>query len=425
MRWTKRLPVMRLAGLAAIAAMASGCWLQQGGGPEFSYSNPDESTLTATNVGLLGELWFDSGTRLSEVIVSNNVAYYSEVSNTTSGQVADVIADDATTGKRLWTSVLSSGKHTADISAPVIVGDEVWVSFTDETSDHQCSAGLLRLDPDTGAIINPGFPSFRGFAASIVPFGNGKVAWTGYEQAGGQTCPTVDRPRTKLYVADVATVDTLPPWTAPVDGQPVPVAVGNRLVVDGRGYDANGCGAGVTVCEAQWEAAVGSPVQSVTGSRDGRLFVTSETGRVASIDPATGAVLWSASGGGGAGVAVADGVMYAARGNTLSAYPAGGCGAPTCSPTWSSTVQNSFVAGGPTVAGGLAYAVFDDQLRAYRAGGCGAATCAPVVSLQAHRGGPITVSDGKVFVVDGSGDTGRVTAYAPAACASCEPAGAG
>src|SRR6266851_1808114 len=79
------------------------------------------------------------------------------------------------------------------------------------------------------------------------------------------------------------------------------------------------------------------------------------------------------------GPAVANGVLYQGGfdGN-LNAYPASGCGQPSCQPMWQGKAADDFTST-PAVAGGLVFiASADHFLYAFPAAGCGAMVCAPL-----------------------------------------------
>jgi len=412
MGWGKAGPLARLAAVVAAAAVMSGCWLQIGGGPEHANFAADENTLTTANVGGLGRLWqsAEAVTTSSEVVTSAGRGYVSDRLRFRDTFGARVVALDLATGATAWSQRIGGEGIELDVSPVVVVGDEVWVSYNARDIDG-CRAELLALDAATGAIRRT---VFAGRTSAVVPF-TGKVAWTGYEQPT-QNCLTAP-PR--LYVADAATGNPL--WTAPVHGMPFPTVVGSRVIVDGRAYDATGCGA--FVCEAVWEATIGSPIRAVFGSTDGHIFATSETGRIVALDPATGATLWSASLPPDAvanpiGGAVAGGRLYvvlAGSATTLAVYDAGGCGAATCAPVWSA-LQFAIAHSGPVVAGGVVYVPEDNFLTAYRADGCGQPTCTPTVVVPSSADGPLSVSDGRVLMPTGgsTGSTGVVLAFGAA-----------
>jgi len=124
------------------------------------------------------------------------------------------------------------------------------------------------------------------------------------------------------------------------------------------------------------------------------------------------------------GPAVANGVIYVGGfdGN-LNAYPAAGCGQPSCQPLWQGKADNDFTST-PAVAGGLVFiASADHFLYAFPATGCGAAVCAPAWKAHLANG----VVDSSVAVAGGvayAGDShGNLYAFTAAGCgaAVCTP----
>lgn len=179
------------------------------------------------------------------------------------------------------------------------------------------------------------------------------------------------------------------------------------------------------------------------------LFVADET---------TGRRIWSAdfpwqTTGPGVGTpTVADGQLFVTEGSVLHAFPLDGCGAPTCTPTWSLDLGGTatlaavaaagqdevFVAGpnalvavdratgavawrGPAgstgrlaVTSAFVYVADGSTLRAFPVGGCGTAQCSPAwtASLGATGYGAPTVAGGVVYV----GEQAAVEAFPAAGC---------
>ena len=155
---------------------------------------------------------------------------------------------------------------------------------------------------------------------------------------------------------------------------------------------------------------------------------------------------------------VARGQIFAASGSHLMAFPVGGCGAPTCTPTWNADLggfltlpvpvagpgRQLFIdAGGltavdqqtgevrwkaplPGSATGIAVAeptvyvttvgpeAAGDTLQAFAAHGCGATTCSPLwtAALESPSSAPPVVAGGVVY----AGSTGAVRAFDADGC---------
>jgi len=115
--------------------------------------------------------------------------------------------------------------------------------------------------------------------------------------------------------------------------------------------------------------------------------------------------------------AVADGVVYVgSMDGKLYAFPAFGCGGPTCTPLWTGATGGA-IHSSPQVANGVVYIGSDDgRLYAFSANGCGASTCSKLWSSKQTNGAiessPVVVN-GRVYV--GSMDH-KLYAYNSAGC---------
>src|SRR6185436_12183641 len=139
------------------------------------------------------------------------------------------------------------------------------------------------------------------------------------------------------------------------------------------------------------------------------------------IDTATHTVDWRAPLGASAvaDLALADGTVFVAGGGpdlsqrTVQAFPAAGCGLPTCSATWRTAPGTAGEVVAPTVAGGVLYVGAGSDVRAYDAGGCGATTCDPIATVSLDDNAPVTqvvVAEGRLHVASPA----RLTVFAPA-----------
>ncbi|GAA3341195.1 hypothetical protein GCM10020358_31620 [Amorphoplanes nipponensis] len=125
--------------------------------------------------------------------------------------------------------------------------------------------------------------------------------------------------------------------------------------------------------------------------------------------------------------AVAGGLVFvSSAGNaenglgTLAAFPAAGCGRPSCRPVWTAAVPNTDSS--PTVAGGVLYIVANDgRLLAFTASGCGRPTCAPLWTgnLKTSGQGAPAVANGLVYATSAE----RLVAFAAGGCGrrTCPP----
>jgi len=245
-----RLAIL-LATLATVSLL-SGCWYQVGYGAEHGYYNAVEHTLTRSNVANLEPAWDTSiAVPKTEAVVSGNRVYVSVSSSATTGQPG-VAALDLGTGEALWTATIGLSWARLVVQPVVVVGEELWVSYFGWGGDR-CGGAMVRLDAATGASLGT---VHVGAASAAVRFGD-DVAWTGYSLDPTAKCTTTSS--TTLTVRDLASGATV--WTAPVDSLSLPAVVGDKIIVNGKAYDAAGCGA--ETCSPVWSAALTEPVRTV------------------------------------------------------------------------------------------------------------------------------------------------------------------
>lgn len=396
---------VRITATVALAVSLAGCWLQPRYDAGQGNWNPFEHRLTSRTVGAgLTERWetpaLGVATSVNAPLASHGRIYV------TTGFGASASALDARTGAVLWTRDLydPSGNLFQSLTAPVLVRGELLVA---KTLDGTRST-VYRLDPDTGAVLGstPSTPVFALAAAGGVP-------------AVLTRTPTVDTVSWK-YDAVVAR-------TSPLGSRPGTFAiVGDRILwSDGSkatGYSpscpANPAGG----CSPDWATDLGDTVSEVVAIGHGQAVYRYGTGSLAVLDVATGAVRWTGSVGpvltGSHIAAVADGTIVLAVSNgfiapsQLVAFPARGCGEPTCAPLWTATfatsvsgVQTPFVAAGDLLwAGGTLPGESGAGIHAFALDGCGAPTCEPLTSLPyASNTGTAIVDGGQLIVGDNVG----------------------
>jgi outer membrane protein assembly factor BamB len=163
--------------------------------------------------------------------------------------------------------------------------------------------------------------------------------------------------------------------------------------------------------------AVAGGVLYITGNADS----TSAANHLYAVNPDTGALLWEGVGAqdaAPASPAVSGGHVYvASTDGKVYAFPAGGCGGSTCSPSWTSALGSPITAS-PAVAGGTVFvAGSDGALHALDAGTgaqlWSAGTDAPITASPA-------VANGVVYVATRAG---TIDAFAASGCgaAACTP----
>ncbi len=433
MRGRGRAGVVRLGAVAAVVPLLAGCWRQAGFDAAHTWSNGSETGLTAANVGTLAPVWSVAEGSHGEAIVTDGRVYLSQI-GADGGQLVGVVkALDAATGAMLWDqrtlSVTADSNQTFEALPPTAVGDEVWGGFEAKNAFRQdtvCASALVRLDAATGAVIADG----GGFGTTPVPAGP-VIAQTVTPDSFCQ------RDNTSIVVRDSSSLATI--WSAPTgfpttDNRVGPTVAGGQLYETGffsvRAFAAAGCGA--ATCDPVWTYEAPQfelPLGPVTAPAGDEVYVvkfhgfgSSPLADLVALTAATGEVAWQTP----IDVpdASADRVKLAADGNSVyvavstqagrrvTAYPVGGCGAPTCSPTWtgSTSQDDGFSSSRPVVAGGIVYLPDTAGVHAFAAEGCGAATCSAIADIPIPGGARfLTVDGGRLYVIGGDG----LTAFAP------------
>jgi outer membrane protein assembly factor BamB len=407
--------VLAGSALAAVAGVArADDWLQYGFGPAHNGYNAHETSIGASNVGSLHQVWrtpnlFDE--QQSQPIVSANRLFV----NTGDDGSANLNVFNATTGAFRWSA--PSGAFST--GTPAVVGSLVIVPDSDGGgllaynaggcgTATFCGATVWRSAELTG--VSEGQSPVVANGTVYYADGDGRIsAWTaaGCGTAschrlwsggigGGTSAGTAAVANGRVYVATdkfrvfdangcgmakcaplwTATLPEPTPWTPTVSRGDVYVAAGTKLVA----FAASGCGA--ATCPALWTGSVGAQIESSPAARRGAIYI----------------------GGGN---------VETSAGSRMTVFAAGGCGHAFCSPVWTGHVTHSVV-GSFAIANGLVYApTFDGYLRVFRTGGCGHAICSPLKSVHVGAGGnldnPIVVN-GTVYA--GTAD-GHLVAFRP------------
>jgi hypothetical protein len=177
-----------------------------------------------------------------------------------------------------------------------------------------------------------------------------------------------------------------------------------------------------TVCNPVWIQNVGGILDAPAIGPDGTLYV-GRAGRgglgvtsvgVSAVDGNTGSVKWSNTSLPLYGTpAVANGVVYSASDNAITASNPSGIGFAALSAADGHTLwTGTALAQNPTVAGGVVYGTAGTEVVAYNANGCGQATCAPIWTASLGTDGAsggLAVTGGMLYV----GTTTGVTAFKP------------
>jgi outer membrane protein assembly factor BamB len=403
-----------VVALVVALALSSCEWGQPRFGPDRTGFNPGETAVGVGNVASLEKAWsapIEPATPDVEVLKAHSRVFaVANSDNLVDG--SSVTALDARTGARLWSRKFPSLGDPEFIAANVSITswrDTLIVGRSFGTSPGELTA----LDMATGATK---WTSGSGFVF-VEPVVSGDVVYAGYaELFFGSGVAAFDVKTGELLFRSLDPV--LFPSSVAISGNRVYVGRGPALEV----YDAAGCGAGVEICAPLWRATFPPPTGTTIGTgmpsvANGIVYVGTGDHKLQAF-PAGGcgaptcAPLWTAAVGEeiAGSPAVAGGVVYVTTTNgTLSAFRAAGCGAATCTPLWTGGTPG-FTRGAPAIANGVAYVPGgDDTVQAYDAAGCGAATCKPLWSR------PLGPSDGSPIVTGGrvyAGSAGLVTAFA-------------
>lgn len=408
-----------VVAVALVAALVlSSCdWGQPRFGASRTGANPGETVLGPGNVAKLRKLWsvpVDAADSRVEVLKVGRRVFVANNGNDPTHH-STVMALDARTGATLW-SRRYEGNDVVPLGPNVMIttaGDALIVARSFGTSLGELTA----LDMATGA-QRWTMPEDRPFLHPVV---HGDRVYAGYAEVLGTQA-------TGFVAVDVGSGKPLFRSQEPLIEAPS-VAVAGSYAYVSKGaelevYDAagtSGCDAQTGICVPLWTATLGDPAfvnAAMPAISGGVAYVGGSDGKLRAY-PATGCggptcqPVWTGDAGGPIpqSPAVAGGAVHVlTRDGTLATFPAAGCGAPACAPAWTAPAPGPTTAA-PAVANGVVYTTAGDQtVRAYAAGGCGAATCPALwqAPLGAPTGGSPIVTGGRVYV----GATGSVTAFA-------------
>lgn len=410
---------VRVVGAMLAAVSLAGCWEQVGFNAGHTRYNDAETALTAANVGTLSQTWaVDVGTSAGEPIYRGGRVYVAKGGVDGVSVSAGAVALAADSGAVAWDRTLSyfccagpSDQRTASFTPTVVVGDEVWMTYTTAVIRsigiplHFEAAAPARLGAADGSVVEES--SF--FALPIVAAGDRVVV----SELDGNGQTTID-------VRDKATNTTQ--WSAQVPpGQSSSWYVDAPAVADGwifvasrsnvSAYSLAGCGA--ATCAPSWSTDLAATPRTLATAAGGTSIFTIVGNDLVAIDRGTGAVSWQAPLGATApAVAIAGDTVYAAAGTNLSTFAAAGCGAATCAPT-STTALAGTATTAPTVAGDVAYVGSAGIVQAFGTASCGGGSCAVLNAVVvADTPNSLSIAGGRLFVASRDG---TVTAFAPAA----------
>jgi outer membrane protein assembly factor BamB len=386
-----------LSGVAvALVVLLSGCWWGQ---PRFepgwtSY-NPFEHTLTAANADQITERWSVDAPYAGGLLSWRNRLFVA-------GTDGAVHVLDTTTGDQVWQTPLLGGYVVRDGVLYVLAGNVL------EARDAVTGAR------QPGNDIRPFGAPVGDDSSGIVDIGGRHALLLGVIfHPPGEPEDTL-----RLYDWQAGTSTRMPVSADPADVRvgPIDDAAQQFYLIGPAG---GGFPPGTEQVEARsftgdqrwaYPTFLSFPTAPVVDG--GRLYVgntyTFGNDGFHVLDTDTGELLWHGTVDGEmAQPAVRNGVLYtgvvAQPDGPLLAYQ--DCGQPACDPLWSGTGTGRVIE--VAAAGDLVYAVTRDDtanvvgVRIYAADGCGAPTCAPLKTITIDsQGNGVTaiVSGGKLFV---------------------------
>jgi serine/threonine-protein kinase len=360
----------RAATIGLAVALLAGCdsvWAQWRNGPERHGFNPDEATITPSNVASLVPKWSFAAPAgyVGPVTAAEDMLFVPVVDSEAYPQDGSLHALDAATGATVWSF---DSDYVAEVS---YAGGVVYFSSDDR---H-----VYALDAATGApvwrtplLVNPGPATVVGDDVLFIDGDNYLYRLdrtTGAHRSApvriaDQGRMAVDTADGDIYVVSVDDANTdevfLHAYTAagalrwteqvPPTLLATPVVDGDRVYVRGQAYDAN---TGAVL----WTDAL-NPYAATPALAHGNLYLARSFGLpVVALDPVTGAARWSSSIGENFpnvddGVVVAGDIAWVVGDRRVKALDA-----QTGTVLWASDAATAFDESRmPVVAGGQVYA---------------------------------------------------------------------
>jgi outer membrane protein assembly factor BamB len=454
---------MRAAGrfwsvvvVLGVTALLSGCsWAQFQHDPAHSGANPAEGAIDAQDVGGLQEVWTAaSGAVTSTPVVSDGLVYVGTASNRLVAYDANGIDGCSGVPVVCAPSWRSGNLFGAIVGSPAVAGGVVYVAGVgqrlyafDAKGGANCTGTPLTCTPLWTATLGGEAQSSvtaaggRVFVSAIVGFDHVLYA---FDAAGVTGCSGTPKTCTPLWTASVPIISLA---TA---GRAVPafanglvyMAFGEQPADDDSGaaavlaFDAAGqigCSGSPATCSPLFSGRTdGASVLSSASVVDGVVYAAADDGQLYTFDaagshgcsgaPKVCAPLWTASIGSAdpqdnAGVAVADGTVFAGGSDGISAFDAtgsAGCGGvpKTCTALWSTSIGSERA---PSVAGHVLFATNGSGIAAVDASGTTGCSgvpraCSPLWSATGGFGISVpSIVIGRVYV--GSSD-GKLHVFA-------------
>jgi outer membrane protein assembly factor BamB len=279
---------------------AAGDWSQYAYASSGSRNNPEETTLSQSNVGSLRNIWTETENSgvYSSPAVANGILY------TVSGN-GTLYALNAATGAIEWEYTTGG---TFDDDSPAVANGIVYLGFGKVLVALNAQYGYVLWSYSTGGEIE----SPATVANGVVYFGSDDDSLYALDASTGLLDWKYTSP-SDIYGAPVAADgfiyfgdadaevyalhanDGLPAWTfttgAFINGTP---SVANGLVYigsqDDTFYALNALSGALA-----WKYDTGGPIESEPAVGSGAVYITTESNQVDSFNPTSGALLWSAA----------------------------------------------------------------------------------------------------------------------------------
>jgi hypothetical protein len=182
-------------------------------------------------------------------------------------------------------------------------------------------------------------------------------------------------------------------------------------------YPLADCGNTGNGCRTAWSTDLGSTVSGPAVALPGNLIaVGTAAASVVVLDGTTGAIRYTDHVGAfiTSPVAATNTTVFVAGFNgTLVAFPAGGCGSSSCTPSWTASVPGAEWR--PSIGGDVVYVgSIDGTVTALNANGCGASVCSSLWSAKPGDQilGPASIASGHIVVGSNASAAGeKITVY--------------
>jgi len=364
------------AGSGSLNSPASTAnWAQDGYGPGNTGFNPSEKSITPKTIGSLAYHWsivspieIDPCEVQEPPIVAGGRLFMAD-----EGGFAGY---DATTGHQLWT-VRFGDPSDDSVQAFAVSGTTLVVATDDCQSVSDPDGSLTAYDVASGHVlwtVHRDAPFYQLAVDQGVAVGSGADA--------GAAVTTAYKISNGHVLWNHANID--------VTGG---VSAHGRVLLSAQFGEGGASAVDITTGRRIWHTAKGWTAVAASPAGD-RFLVTVGT-NLLSVNAATGAVQWTATG--DAGRVATDGTrIYVSVGNELLAL-----NAATGAPQWHASVAAALSYGRPIVAGGVVYAAVPGAGTLTYQATTGAALAAGALDELGNAVGRSTVLNGRVYVTDG------------------------